>query len=149
MEINRADPSDAKVLTEIAFAAKRNWGYTEELINLWSDDLTVTENYLALNRVYSASSDGKLIGFCALKEQESFWEIEHLWVLPEYQRRGIGHALIQHTLENLLLDRSTRVRVVSDPNAEGFYLNWGFRRIGEYPSRPSDRKLPLLELIIY
>ena len=37
MEIRQAVPDDAPRLTEIAFAAKRHWGYDESLIELWSE----------------------------------------------------------------------------------------------------------------
>mgnify|MGYP003693542487 CR=1 FL=1 len=39
--------------------------------------------------------------------------------------------------------------VVSDPNAEGFYLKMGCRRIGTRPSELEDgRQLPLLRLAL-
>ncbi len=38
------------------------------------------------------------------------------------------------------------LRIASDPNAEGFYLKMGARRVGETPSQPEGRALPLLLL---
>ena len=39
----------------------------------------------------------------------------------------------------------TRVRVVSDPHATGFYRRYGAREIGDVPSTPAPRRLPMLE----
>jgi hypothetical protein len=36
--------------------------------------------------------------------------------------------------------------VPSDPNAQGFYVKMGAQRVGEVPSRPPGRTLPLLVL---
>lgn len=37
-----ATPADAAVLTEIAHAAKRHWGYPERWVQLWRAALTIT-----------------------------------------------------------------------------------------------------------
>jgi hypothetical protein len=37
------------------------------------------------------------------------------------------------------------LKVIADPNAEAFYCKLGFRRIGDHPSVPAGRQLPVLE----
>ena len=49
-EIRRASPGDAEVLTRIAFAAKRYWGYPERWIEHWSESLTVTPEFVERQR---------------------------------------------------------------------------------------------------
>ncbi|MGH8733407.1 MAG: D-glycero-beta-D-manno-heptose 1,7-bisphosphate 7-phosphatase [Burkholderiales bacterium] len=39
-----------------------------------------------------------------------------------------------------------RIEIASDPNAIGFYRKLGARRVGDVPSKPRGRRLPLLRL---
>ncbi|PYS84043.1 MAG: GNAT family N-acetyltransferase, partial [Acidobacteria bacterium] len=54
IQIRRAQPDEAAVLTEIAHAAKRHWGYPENWIEHWQDDLTITPDFIATNEMYVA-----------------------------------------------------------------------------------------------
>ena len=47
LHIRRAKPAEAEVLTEIAHAAKRHWGYPENWIEHWKNDLTITPEFPA------------------------------------------------------------------------------------------------------
>jgi GNAT superfamily N-acetyltransferase len=67
-----------------------------------------------------------------------------MWVDPPYLRRGIGARLLAHAMETVRGLGGTELRVASDPNAEGFYRRMGARRVGEAPSTPPGRVLPLL-----
>lgn len=43
----RALPAEASILTDIAFAAKRHWGYPEAWIAQWRSALTITPQQIA------------------------------------------------------------------------------------------------------
>jgi GNAT superfamily N-acetyltransferase len=146
MEIPRALPTDAAALTRIAHAAKRHWGYPEAWIALWNDALTVTPQALERHAVYCAVEGIELLGFYALAGSGPTRELEHLWVTPEHMGAGVGRRLLHHAVETLRATGGVTLRIVSDPNAEGFYLKMGARRIGEMPSQPEGRALPLLLL---
>ena len=45
IQIRRAEPAEARVLTEIAHAAKRDGGYPENWIEHWKNDLTITPEF--------------------------------------------------------------------------------------------------------
>ena len=49
VEIRLAQRTDADTLTAIAHAAKRSWRYPEEWIRLWSNELTVTPDFIERN----------------------------------------------------------------------------------------------------
>ena len=66
MHITRARPDDAATLTEIAFAAKRHWGYPIAWIESWRDVLTVRPEFIAGHETYAAIDEGRAIGFYAL-----------------------------------------------------------------------------------
>jgi GNAT superfamily N-acetyltransferase len=145
IEIRRAEAFEASELTAIAFAAKRHWGYPEEWIDLWADELSVDGRYIDQNRVFLATDGTRTLGWCALsKEREECW-LDYCWVLPDAAGRGIGRALILQAFRLAAESRSLTLKVVADPNAEGFYCKMGFRRIGDRPSVPNGRRLPVLE----
>src|SRR6266545_7843579 len=96
IEIRRAQPHEAEMLTAIAYAAKRHWGYAEEWIQRWRDDLTITPEFISTDEVFVAEIDGEIVGCCALIVTGSMAEIEHMWIRPEHMRCGVGRTLFAH-----------------------------------------------------
>lgn len=145
IEIRNAEAVEASELTVIAFAAKRDWGYPETWIDLWAHELIVDGKYIQENRVLLATDGTRALGWCALSEERGEYWVDYCWVLPEAKRHGIGRALIHQAFRLAAELRAPTLKVVSDPNAEGFYCKLGFRRIGDRPSVPNGRRLPVLE----
>lgn len=145
MEIVRARPEDAEALTEIAFAAKRHWGYPESWMQGWRDVLTVTPKLVSENPTFSATEDDRLVGFCSLTT-EPRPDLTHLWVLPAVMGRGFGRALFEHAVSEARALGWASFEIEADPNAEGFYLHLGAKRIGTNVSEidGARRELPLL-----
>lgn len=148
--ITIAGEEDGNKLTEIAFSAKRHWGYPEEWIELWTDELTISAQYIKNHFVFKAidESQHSIVGFCAIEHhrQEKKLEIAHAWVLPSYIGKNIGSQLINYALKKLESLPFNRITVVADPNARGFYEKLGFRFIREIESIPKGRLLPVLEI---
>jgi len=149
--IRRAQPVEAAKLTEIAFAAKRHWGYPEGWIEIWREELTVTPSFIERHEVFAAAENGKPIGFYALVTSEDLTELDHLWVLPELIGKGVGRQLLNHAIERAAVIGAQRIEIVSDPNAEGFYLKAGAKKIGEVISEieGQERRLPRLAIDIF
>lgn len=139
-------PEDAEVLTRIAFAAKLYWGYPERWISHWSESLTITPEFVRDNGVYTACLDGEPFGFYALTGSGRKLELEHLWVSPSSIGSGIGRLLFEHAMDRAAAWGAKSVEIEADPNAEGFYLRMGARRIGEnvYEIEGQRRVLPLM-----
>ncbi len=137
--------SDASELTKIAFAAKRYWDYPEEWIDLWADELTVDSRYIDANWVLLAIADSQIVGWSAVSEERDEYWLDCCWVLPGAVGKGVGRALVHRALDYAAESHCRTIKVISDPNAEGFYRRLGFRSIGDRPSRPAGRRLPLLE----
>jgi GNAT superfamily N-acetyltransferase len=146
IRIQAGGEDDAGRLTEIAHAAKRHWGYSEELLALWDADLTVTGAFIASHPVYCAAVGAEVVGFYALSAEGDVFELEHMWVEPGHMSEGVGAALFGHAVATVRSLQGSVLRIVSDPNAEGFYRRLGARRIGEVASHPPGRRLPLLVL---
>jgi len=146
MWITPARPEDAARLTEIAFVAKRHWGYPNQWIENWREQLTVTAEFIRSHDTFLAVVDNQVAGFYALRRKGAMLELVHLWVLPQWMRRGIGRALFRHAVERAIALGFQKVEIESDPNAEGFYLRMGARRVGESVQMVEQqrRELPML-----
>jgi GNAT superfamily N-acetyltransferase len=150
VEIRRATPDEADVLTEIAHAAKRHWGYPENWIEHWKADLTITPEFIDQNEVYVAVNQEGIVGCCAIAFSESVPELEHMWIRPEQIGTGVGRALFAHIKERAAKLNLPELEISADPNAEGFYEHMGARKIGEVQAEieGTPRVLPRLSLAI-
>ncbi len=76
--------------------------------------------------------EGKLpVGFYALTGSGSRLVLEHLWVSPRCLGAGVGRKLFQHAVKTATKLNASVIEIESDPNAEGFYVRMGARRVGE------------------
>jgi N-acetylglutamate synthase-like GNAT family acetyltransferase len=150
IQIRRAEPDEAPVLTEIAHAAKRHWGYPENWIRHWKADLTITPEFIARNEMYVAMRQEEIVGCCALSFNELVAEVEHMWIRPDHIGTGVGRALFLHLKERAVNLNVPALEISADPNAEGFYERMGAARIGEVQSEieGEPRVLPRLKLAI-
>lgn len=150
MQIARARPEDAETLTRIAHAAKRHWGYPESWIESWRGILTMRPEFIAANIAYCAIEDDRTLGFYLLTTENDGLHLDHLWILPEAMRLGIGRALFEHAVEQATSAGFDTIRIEADPNADGFYQRMGAKRVGtnlsEIEGHP--RELPLLIYLI-
>lgn len=146
MQIVRAKPEDADALTEIAFAAKRHWGYPERWIQDWRDILTMRPKFIAANTTYCAIERDRPIGFYMLTAESDELHFDHLWVLPLAMGRGVGRALFEHAAGQAKALGFRHIKIEADPNAEGFYQRMGARRTGSNRTEVEGqlRELPLL-----
>jgi GNAT superfamily N-acetyltransferase len=146
VEIVRSKPEDAAVLTEIAFAGKRQWGYPERWIQKWREVLTIDAGFINQHETYAAVFSSRTVGFYALCQDRDRLRLEHLWVVTDAIGQGIGRILFTHAVGRASALGYLSLEIESEPNAEGFYLRMGARRIGsniaELEGRP--RELPIL-----
>lgn len=145
IEIRRARPDDAPMLSRLAYNAKRHWRYPEELMLQWKDALTVSESFIEEQPVYAAFDGADCVGFYAIAGDGEMCDLEHMWVAPDRIGRGVGTRLFEHAIVTLRAEGGSALAIVSDPFAEGFYVKMGARRIGDWPSTPEGRRLPLLQ----
>ena len=148
-DIRAADPADAVALSALAHRAKAFWGYPSEWLAQWSEELTLTPEYLRAYEGFVATSDDEIVGVCMLEADGARAELTHVWIAPEHHRRGIGRQLVGCALGAARRRGAASVRIVSDPFAEPFYLQLGARRVGDVAAPmpgADDRVLPLLEL---
>ncbi|HZE14073.1 MAG TPA: GNAT family N-acetyltransferase [Chthoniobacterales bacterium] len=147
MKIVRAKPEDAETLTQIAHTAKRHWGYPESLIAAWRDVLTMRPEFIAANVAFIAIEEERTVGFYVLTTEDDGLHLDHLWIVPDAMRRGIGRALFEHATAQAKNLRFDSLKIEADPNAEGFYQRMGAKRVGTSVSEVEGerRELPIME----
>lgn len=148
LTIRQANPGEADQLTSLAHLAKASWGYPGTWIDAWQPELTISPDYVREHRTAVAELDGRLVGVAALEQHTLHWSLEHVWIDPRVQGRGIGRVLVQQVLAYARAHGPDSVRVISDPNAESFYQKLGAVRVGEQPAPmpgAPGRTLPILE----
>jgi len=148
--IQRAGPELAGRLTDIAFSAKRHWGYPEVWIQYWAPLLTITPVMFQRQEIFTASVNGEVVAFSALSFQGKRACLEHLWVLPGFMGRGIGTDLFRHALARCKEMGVQVLEIESDPNAQFFYERMGAQKTGENVTMLDGhpRVLPVLEIPI-
>jgi GNAT superfamily N-acetyltransferase len=151
IQIRRASPGEAGVLSDLACRAKAHWGYPAEWLRQWSADLTITPEYVSAHSTFVAVNAGTPVGVCAIELRGGEASLEHVWIAPEFHGRGIGRSLVALALDTAAHAGAARVEVASDPFAEAFYVRLGARRVRDVPAPmpgAPGRALPVLEFVL-
>jgi GNAT superfamily N-acetyltransferase len=141
-----ATVADAAALTELAVRSKGHWGYDDGFLQRARPELTVTPEDIEGNAIRIAVDGDRMLGFSAVDVGSAPAELLALWVDPPAIGTGVGRALLHDALVTAAGHGTGGLLVESDPNAEGFYLHHGARRLGERRSVTTKRLLPLLWL---
>ena len=113
-------------------------------MELWKDDLTITEDYIRTHSVWVLETDDAgIIGFAAIEEHPDHLELSHLWIDPDHIGQNWGKRLYEGIM-NEIETGEKQIRVISDPNSVGFYKKQGFVINQWVPTVPKPRRLPLL-----
>src|SRR2546423_1211972 len=73
----------------------------------------------------------ELAGFYSLLPSEKSWQLDHLWVSPQFMRQGVGGGLLRHALQTAARAGAVEVTIDADPHSEPFYLKNGAIRCAE------------------
>ena len=119
------------MLSSLAIASKSHWGYAEEQLEAWRQDLTVTPTDIhSAAAAYVAASGCEVLGYYLITADEPHWRLEHLWVATHCMGTGIGRALLTHAAVIARQAGAVALAIDADPNAEPFYLARGASRVG-------------------
>ena len=93
--------------------------------------------------------DDKLIGYYSFQSVDyEKVKLDNLFIDPEFIGRGYGKILMSHFFKQAKNKGFKNIYLDSDPNAEKFYQNLGFKVIGQLESSIKNRFLPIMELEI-
>jgi GNAT superfamily N-acetyltransferase len=102
------------------------WGWDDE----WQRTYFASRYDPALNQVILL--DGVDVGVFSVEERADELFVSRLYILPAYQRRGIGTCLLQSVLDKgKTLGRPVRLQVLVNNPARRLYERLGFRPTGE------------------
>jgi GNAT superfamily N-acetyltransferase len=149
LRIRPARADEAEMLTDLSLRSKAFWGYDAAFLARCRAVMTVKARNIEGQPHYVAELDGRIAGFYGLEPETEGVGLDYLFVETDLVGRGVGRALWRHAVDIARGLGHRALIVVSDPNAEGFYLRMGCRRIGTRPSElEGGRQLPLLRLAL-
>jgi len=132
-------------LSDLALRSKAHWGYDANFLAACRAELTLEPADVESLRVTVAEESGEIVGFYALGGGPPEGEVSFFFVEPRRIGAGIGRLLWQDCLAAAARIGLSRIRIESDPFAEGFYTAMGATRVGDVQSQSlPDRRLPLL-----
>lgn len=146
VDIRIAEKSDAEIITQII---NNTWKVTYENIVPECDIVKYTDYSFRLNKVSEYLADGKtvflianynssdcgVISFCEYNGEnfDNCANILQLYVLPAFQKKNIGKALLDYAL-HVLIQRGYKTAVLNtlekNMNARSFYERNGFEFCG-------------------
>jgi hypothetical protein len=170
IEINQAKPEDARGVIQVFY---QTWldTYPNEELSITKEDIEdrflprLSEEGVAKmaekishpkpDTLFLVVRDGdKIVGVCRVRKGEDQNELEAIYVLPQYQRLGLGHKLWQEVNKFFDPDKDVIVKVATyNQKAISFYSKLGFvdtnKRFAEEKFRlKSGAIIPEMEMII-
>lgn len=126
VQIRRARPDEAETLTALVMRSKAHWGYSQQQLDGWRSELTLTSATIARDPVFCAEVDGVLAGVMHLKKlDDSEALLDDLFVEPAYMGAGVGGTLWRQAA-TLAREAGARVMVLyADRHAIPFYRHMG------------------------
>jgi ribosomal protein S18 acetylase RimI-like enzyme len=134
-------PADGNDLLAILEVGHRTWPATygpiagEDYVAMglskwWTAEATIPA--IRAGRVTVAELDGEVVGMATVGPRDQYLVLWKLYVLPEYQGRAIGSALMESVVARAKEDHA-QLRLsyqAGNAAAEGFYRSKGFAEIG-------------------
>lgn len=137
---------DIDELSAVAIRSKRHWGYSKEAMELWNQNLTITEDFLKSHTVIKATLEDEIVGFFALEEIKPVTRIAHYWVDTPYMRKGYGTVMYNYLKDYLKLRNVERVTLVLDPNGMAFFEKKGAKILEKIEHKVKNKFLYIVEV---
>ncbi len=122
--VRRACLEEAEQVADVFLHARATMTYLPRLHTEAETRAWMAGHVLINDEVWVAEGEGEIVGFLALHGD---W-VDHLYILPEYQRQGIGRLLITKAKERLpqgmqlwAFQKNTQARRFYE--AQGFVLS--------------------------
>ena len=99
-----------------------------------------------------AKDNDKVVGLCSVIKESERNKLSTLYVIPEYQGRGIGSALWEQARSYLDMNKDTYLEVATyNANAIAFYKKLGFedtgKRLDFHAVMKSGNAIPEMEML--
>lgn len=98
----KASLSDIPLLIETAFVSKSTWGYPAEWMEMWRDDITVTDEFILENEVVKAFHKDTFVGYYILVDLgKKRWDLDAFWIVSDHFGKGYGKYIFHHVIDFL------------------------------------------------
>ncbi|MEM1255303.1 MAG: GNAT family N-acetyltransferase [Cyanobacteria bacterium P01_H01_bin.21] len=126
--IRAALPQDSQLLTALALRSKAYWGYSQEFMVACRQELSQSREKISTPKFHFFVCEiaETITGFYALEQlSPTKFELEALFVEPDWMGQGIGRLLMEHAKAKALCLGGQLLYIYADPNAAGFYQAMG------------------------
>ena len=126
--IRDAAPSERAELEALQRRASDVWEEHRADLAAHPDAIALAPELVAAGRVRVAVSDeAGVVGFSVvLPARDGACELDGLFVEPAAMRGGVGRALVVDAAARARAEGATRISVIANPRAVGFYERVGF-----------------------
>lgn len=131
MIIRRAEPREAKEITDLAVVSEAFWGHDKKFLDKFRVIYEVTEDFIRNNPTLVLEESNKLIGFYSIVESDEDVILEYFYIDPIYIRKGYGMKLWNDLIEYCKNRGILEFQFVAGDEAKDFYLRMGAIKIGE------------------
>ncbi len=114
-------PADLPAASDVYRSASLSNAGDRDNLLAHPDYLVLGPEGLTQGRTYVAEEEGSLVGFATWIEASGIFELEDLFVDPDWRRRGIAAALVDRIAQVLRARGVERLEVTANPHAMGFY----------------------------
>ncbi|WP_162263960.1 MULTISPECIES: GNAT family N-acetyltransferase [Legionella] len=126
--------------------SKAVWNYSESFLNVFMEKYGVKPSFLEREEIVLFEKDQSLVGLYAFKiNEQSAAELDLFFINSNHIRQGLGKQIWQHAINFASTKGWLKFELVSDPNAEGFYLKMGAKSLRKFESFPG-RFVPVLSV---
>jgi GNAT superfamily N-acetyltransferase len=135
IHIRTAQINDLESLQEIFRRASLGNAGDRAALLANPDALVLNATSVVEQRTRVAIVDGIIAGFATLLRIGDAFDLEDLFVDPDFMRRGIGLALMQDAAAIARAQGVKRIEVTANPHALAFYERAGFVAAGTTETR--------------
>jgi GNAT superfamily N-acetyltransferase len=136
-QIRDAEPGEEEALERLQLEASLVWDEYREALLAHPDAVELPPQAIQEERVRVAvAADGELLGFSVvLPGRDGACDLDGLFVDPAHWGSGVGRLLVSDAATRARAAQATRIDVIANPNALGFYERVGFVSEGTAPTR--------------
>ena len=146
MEIVPAEIKDHEALTVLTKQSKAYWGYSSQQIEAWRDELKVSEEYIQNCTVFKLLINQELVAYYAYKNKDvKTILLDNIFVHPNHIGKGYGKLLMNDFIEKVKATKKDYIVLYSEPKAEAFYQQFGFKTFDQLASSIPGRFLPIMK----
>lgn len=148
IEISTASPSDARQIREVFYKTwlntypNKETGVTvDDVEDMYKDAFTEESLNKSVERIsnppsgehlFVAKVNDKIVGICRIIKHEEKNQLQSMYILPEFQGKGIGTLLWEEVKRLFDPAKDTFVNVaIYNKNAIDFYKKLGFKETGK------------------